>query len=144
MQNFRITVKHDAGRTTIKTSASDEKAARSLVCAAENCPESAITKCVRVYPKLKTIDIYGKEWFDRVNGNSYFSGHIVVNHGDKDAFILEMPYQYGYGDSYAQEGMRLVRECYPKLPKYDYQVRDLGIVTRRYKQENCRKKDLKC
>ena len=37
-----------------------------------------------------------KEWFDKVNGNSYFSGQITAT-SDKD-FCIRLPFQYGYGD----------------------------------------------
>ncbi len=47
-KNFAIKVKHDAGVKTIKTSASDESAAKKKVCDAEGCPESAIVSCKEV------------------------------------------------------------------------------------------------
>ena len=31
--------------------------------------------------KIKTLDITAKEWFDKVNGNSYFSAQVTVNFG---------------------------------------------------------------
>ena len=42
--------------------------------------------------KLKTIDIQAKEWFDKANGNSYFSGEITLNFGmdDVETFIINM------------------------------------------------------
>lgn len=42
LKSFSIKVKHDKGTKTIKTSASSEEAARTKVCNAEGCPESAI------------------------------------------------------------------------------------------------------
>ena len=50
--------------------------------------------------KIKTIDITALDWFDKVNGNSYFAGTISVNYGMKNAKVLKMPFQYGYGDQY--------------------------------------------
>ena len=29
---------------------------------------------------MKTLDINAREWFDKVNGNSYFSAQIVVDY----------------------------------------------------------------
>lgn len=46
--------------------------------------------------KIERIEIKAKEWFDKANGNSYFSARIYIN--DKEAAIL--PFQYGYGDHY--------------------------------------------
>ncbi len=45
---------------------------------------------------IKEIKIEAKEWFDKVNGNSYFSARIYIN--DKKVGVL--PRQYGYGDHY--------------------------------------------
>lgn len=42
LKKYSIKVKHDKGTITIKTSASSEEAARTKVCNAEGCPESAI------------------------------------------------------------------------------------------------------
>lgn len=53
--------------------------------------------------KIKTIDIQAKEWFDKVNGNSYFAGVITVNFGMKGERIIKMPFQYGYGNQYEQQ-----------------------------------------
>ena len=50
--------------------------------------------------KIKTIDIIAKEWFDKVNGNSYFSAIVEINFNMKDSKVIEIPFQYGYGDSY--------------------------------------------
>jgi len=32
---------------------------------------------------MKTIDINAKEWFDKINGNSYFAGTITLDFGMK-------------------------------------------------------------
>ena len=31
--------------------------------------------------ETKTIDVNAKEWFDKINGNSYFCGTITLNYG---------------------------------------------------------------
>ena len=48
--------------------------------------------------------ITGKEWFDKVNGNSYFSCRIESTN-DKD-FLVKLPFQYGYGDSARYEAVK--------------------------------------
>lgn len=53
--------------------------------------------------KVKTIDIEALEWFDRVNGNSYFAGTIEINKGLKSEKRFIMPFQYGYGDHYVSK-----------------------------------------
>ena len=46
--------------------------------------------------KIKVLEVTAKEWFDRINGNSYFSAHIKIN----GEFITALPFQYGYGEQY--------------------------------------------
>ena len=50
---------------------------------------------------MKTITIIAKEWFDRINGNSYFSARIFPDNETSEPIIL--PMQYGYGDQYIYE-----------------------------------------
>ena len=47
--------------------------------------------------KTKTIDIEAKEWFDKINGNSYFCGTITLNYLMDNQETFLMPFQYGYG-----------------------------------------------
>ena len=58
--------------------------------------------------KTKTIDIQAKEWFDKVNGNSYFAGTITLNFGMKNEETFLMPFQYGYGSQYEQEAKAIL------------------------------------
>ena len=55
---------------------------------------------------IKTIDIQAKEWFDKVNGNSYFAALVTVNFGMSDEKTIKVPYQYGYGDSSRYESIK--------------------------------------
>jgi len=50
--------------------------------------------------KIRTIDIHAKQWFDKVNGNSYFSARVTLNFGHKSVKTISLPFQYGYGDHY--------------------------------------------
>lgn len=43
------------------------------------------------------IDLNTKEWFDRVNGNSYFSAVVTLNYKMEDEKTMLLPFQYGYG-----------------------------------------------
>ncbi len=45
------------------------------------------------------LEIQGKHWFDRVNGNSYFSARVYFD----DELIAVLPFQYGYGSQYEYE-----------------------------------------
>ena len=52
-------------------------------------------------PRIRSIGVIGKRWFDRVNGNTYNSVEIFVN-GRKEAVL---PFGYGYGDYYVQRAV---------------------------------------
>ena len=57
---------------------------------------------------MKTIDINSKEWRDKINGNSYFSGLVIIDFGMKSEEVFLMPYQYGYGSQYEQEAKAIL------------------------------------
>lgn len=96
--------------------------------------------------KIKTIDVQAKEWFDKVNGNSYFGGIITVNYGLKDAKQFTMPFQYGYGEQYISEAMKVLQEN--KVLKADNRTAlwsycdENKIILRTSKHTNQRKRDV--
>lgn len=94
--------------------------------------------------QIKTIDIEAKEWFDKVNGNSYFAGIITVDFGMPTEKQFKMPYQYGYGDCYRSEAIKTLKEnnYLPKDFSYSY-FQDNGIIIRSSIQKNCKKSELK-
>lgn len=93
--------------------------------------------------KVKTIDIQAKEWFDRVNGNSYFAGEITVNFGLKDEQRFVMPFQYGYGDSYLQNAKSILLKKGLIDTISSYELRESGIIVNSSIKRNCLKRDLK-
>jgi len=42
------------------------------------------------------ITIIGRRWFDRINGNTYFSAVGLINGKE----VVKINYEYGYGDQY--------------------------------------------
>ena len=54
--------------------------------------------------KITSITVIGRRWFDRVNGNTYHAGEVLVN--GKHAATVE--YQYGYGDQYIETAAQLL------------------------------------
>lgn len=97
--------------------------------------------------KIKTIDIQAKEWFDKVNGNSYFAGEITLNFGMKSVQKYYMPYQYGYGSHYIDMAKEQLNEMglikAGKMEALWRYCEDNKIILRTSKQENCLKRDLK-
>jgi hypothetical protein len=103
--------------------------------------------------KIKTIDVTAYDWFDKVNGNSYFAGTVCINFGMKNQVNLTMPFQYGYGSHYETKAMNtLIKEGFIKDAEsynsggaeslWRYCERK-AIIYRHAKHENCRQRDLK-
>lgn len=101
---------------------------------------------------IKTIDINAKEWFDKVNGNSYFSAYISLNYGMEYQQNICLPFQYGYGDHYKDMAMKelvkldLIKDAEQYThggtePMWKYCERN-KIILRTSKQSNCLKKDV--
>ena len=101
--------------------------------------------------KVKTIDITAKEWFDRVNGNSYFSAIVIVNFGMKSTKSFSIPFQYGYDSHYVDiANQELIKEnivkskrhengSYPALWRY---CAENNIILRTSKFTNCLKREV--
>lgn len=66
-----------------------------------------------------------RRWFDKVNGNSYFSVRIkfpnIDNKGNVTFKWITIPFQYGYGDQWKYEVINLLAKYsfIPPLKKYD-------------------------
>jgi hypothetical protein len=96
--------------------------------------------------KIKTIDINCLEWFDKLNGNSYFAGTVTINFGMKNEKRLNIPFNYGYGSQYIQEAKEILQknkninpDKFTELWKY---CQDNDIVLRTSLKENCKKREL--
>lgn len=95
---------------------------------------------------MKAIDIQSKEWFDKVNGNSYFAGTITITKetGEQETFL--MPFQYGYGSQYEQEAKAILTQFNKISPDYESlsnYCKRLGIDLNSKIERNCLKRDLK-
>ena len=62
--------------------------------------------CPNCTKEMRSLFVEGREWFDKVNGNSYFSARIWINGGQ----VAILPFQYGYGDSFIYEAQRKLIE----------------------------------
>lgn len=54
----------------------------------------------------RSLFIECREWFDKINGNSYFSVRIWVDGGQ----VAILPFQYGYGDQFIYEAQKKLLE----------------------------------
>lgn len=91
---------------------------------------------------VQTIDINAKQWFDKANGNSYFSAEVVTNYGTPTAQTFILPFQYGYGDHYIYAGLQKLKELGLIGATNTATLRDSGVIVRNYIQKNCKKREL--
>lgn len=75
----------------------------------ENFQENGCPDCTK---EIRSMFIECREWFDKVNGNSYFSARIWINGGQ----VAILPFSYGYGDFYIYEAQKKLIEL-GYLPK---------------------------
>jgi hypothetical protein len=92
---------------------------------------------------MKTIDINAKEWFDKVNGNSYFSARVTIDHGMENEQSFILPFQYGYGDAYVYEALNELKQKGLLNDVSLNSIRDAGIIVRSNIQRGCLKRELK-
>ena len=106
---------------------------------------SIVPKNFRVNTSIKTLEIHGKEWFDRVNGNSYNSVQVFVNEGMKNAFSFSIPFQYGYGNYFEQSAIEhLVKiGVMSKGSRYWDRVNSGKLKITSYKTEKCLQREVK-
>jgi len=100
--------------------------------------------------KFKTIDVTAKEWFDKINENSYFSARVIINCVTTKEQTFSLPFQYGYSDQYLQESMSVLKELkfIQSNVETEYQTlygycRDNNIILREVKHNNCKKSEVK-
>ncbi len=98
---------------------------------------------------MKTLTVIAYEWFDKVNGNSYFSAEIFAD----NILISVLPFQYGYGNHYEDMAAKELYEngTFPDLKQYEWggreglhtycQRHNIELLTR--KHENCKQRELK-
>ena len=89
---------------------------------------------------IKTIDINCKEWFDKINGNSYFAGEVILNYGMDSSETFKIPFQYGYGSQYIHEGLAILKQNGCNV--HYGTLKDYGIILRHNLQTGCKKKEL--
>jgi len=80
---------------------------------------------------VTTLDVNALSWFDKVNGNSYFSAQITINYGTPTEKTIKLPFQYGYGDQYRYEAINeLVNQGYLIKGATWYDIKEMGIICR--------------
>ena len=90
------------------------KVSGCLVCGyrtenAEKIAEMNAKGCPNCTKEIRSLFIEGRLWFDKINGNTYFSNRVWVN--GKVAFV--MPFEYGYEMQFLHSALNeLVKRAY--------------------------------
>ena len=96
---------------------------------------------------MKAIEIHAREWFDKANGNSYFSARIYA---DKEQIGI-LPFQYGYGDHFIDAANHWLNDNgFIDNPRNKNGIREPlwryceenGIYFVAFKQDRCLKREL--
>lgn len=96
---------------------------------------------------MKTLDIQAKEWFDKINGNSYFSALVTLDFGLPTQKEIKVPFQYGYGEQYITETKHQLQtdKVLPEGTIYNLNewCRENNIILRHSIKRKCLKRELK-
>lgn len=95
---------------------------------------------------IKTIDVQAKEWFDKANGNSYFSAQVTINFGEPDCIGFSIPFQYGYGEHYKQSTLEALKKRFnitTDTASLDRYARENNITLRASIETGCKQSDVK-
>jgi len=69
------------------------------------------------------ITIQTKEWFDKVNGNTYFSAEVHMGND----LIMVLPFQYGYNGARQEVENRLAKHFSSCAERWELRLRKNGI-----------------
>ncbi len=98
---------------------------------------------------IEAVHISARRWFQRSYGNTYFSLMVDVEIGGKLIEVVNVPFQYGYGDHFdtvaLEEFSKVINLEGKEFSNYAYLsrfCRDNGITVYSHASDVKRKKDL--
>ncbi len=94
---------------------------------------------------VNKLELLGRKWFERTNGNTYFSA-IALHNGEE---VARIDFEYGYGDQWLYaitlaiktDAFKARENCQPW--QYIDQLENQGIAVFSHCEQVKRKKDLK-
>ena len=92
---------------------------------------------------MKTIDVHTKEWWDKVNGNTYFASLVTIDFGLPTEKQIKIPFQYGYGSMHEQEACKAINKEYKTNYTHLWHVKNDGIILSVWVKDKCKKSELK-
>ena len=91
----------------------------------------------------KVIEIATREWFDKVNGNSYWSSHVTVTDSPQELGITYVfTFQYGYGDQSTHTVLDTLAKFGEIRSTHYRDLRHDGVMIISHKRTGCRKNEL--
>ena len=84
----------------------------------------------------KKLQVIAKEWYDRMNGNSYCAVRIYSD----GELLAALPYAYGYGDYYLHRAKTWVAD---NIEADINTLRYTELFNLREKMKGCLKRDVK-
>lgn len=97
---------------------------------------------------MKSLNIICSKWWDKPNGNTYFTVKIIID----DSMVIFLPFQYGYENHYLTvtfdelEKMNLLpieREVYPNGKEYDlYNYCKRNNIEFNHRSYYCKKREM--
>lgn len=93
--------------------------------------------------KAKEINIDALEWFDKINGNSYFASKINVVFDNNESKNFKMHFQYGYDSASLYESLNMLKNEKIINTYNNYELMNQNIKVNYNKRVNCKKSDLK-
>jgi len=95
---------------------------------------------IKATPTKHVIEIQAKEWYDKQNGNSYFSVRVFLD-GEYSKPLAIIRLQYGYGSQYEHVGLQIIREKFTELEGLAvWQIREKGFMVISNLQNGCTRK----
>lgn len=75
---------------------------------------------------MQSIFIEAREWYDKVNGNSYFAGRVELD-GQHVAYL---PFQYGYESAYRDAAFKALQDAQliPATVRNFWELKAAGFV----------------
>ena len=104
----------------------------------EQTIKSILEDMVASYDPSHKINAIVRRWFDKVNGNSYFSCFVTVPVRDRKNLSFVIPFQYGYGSQPEYEiactlfKVGVLKEKKNYFREYNIDLQDQGYVRKNH------------
>ena len=92
--------------------------------------------------KINTIDIQANEYWDKVNGNTYFNADICINFGMNNPIRIHIPIEYGSDYQTATRNILNELKYINTAEPLWWYCRENNIILRTNLKEGCKYREL--